>query len=452
MKIKAVLSLWFTLLVASILLVFSGVIYWSSSKNREVEFYEELEKEAITKANLFLEAEVRPEILHKIYANNSEIINEVEVAIYDYDFKLLYHDAEEIDRVKETKELIGNIIDQQRIHFIQDDWQVIGMTYSLNGKEYVITATAYDEYGYTKLQNLFFTIVVLIFCSLVVIYSVGRFFADRLLLPIKAMNEEVNKITATNLDLRLSEKYNKDELGALSQTFNQMLDRLEGSFDAQKMFVSNISHELRTPLAAIIAELELALEKEYTTAYYLQTIENVLNDSKRLVRLSDSLLDFAKASYDPTEIVFKSLRVDEVILDACQKLQKKNKAYKFNFVIDESIQDDQMLAIHANPYLLEVALSNVLENACKYSDDQQCTIVISQEKERLVLTFSDNGIGVSEVDMKYIFQPFYRGENNGGQDGNGIGLPLTHKIITLHRGEIAVQSTLNVGTVFTIKF
>ena len=145
MKIKAVLSLWFTLLVASILLVFSGVIYWSSSKNREAEFYEELEKEAMTKANLFLEAEVKPEILHEIYANNSEIINEVEVAIYDYAFTLLYHDAEEIDRVKETKELISEIISKHRVHYIQDDWQVIGMTYTLNGKNYVITATAFDE-------------------------------------------------------------------------------------------------------------------------------------------------------------------------------------------------------------------------------------------------------------------------------------------------------------------
>ena len=266
------------------------------------------------------------------------------------------------------------------------------------------------------------------------------------------MNDEVNKITATNLDLRLSEKHNKDELGALAQTFNQMLDRLEDSFDAQKMFVSNISHELRTPLAAIIAELELALEKEYSTPYYLQTIGNALSDSKKLVRLSDSLLDFAKASYDPLEIVFKEVRIDEVILDACQKLQRKNKEYKFNFIIDESIEEDTMLAMKANPYLLEVAVSNVLENACKYSDDHQCTITISKVDHKLSVTFKDNGFGISSEDMQHIFEPFYRGEHKTSLEGNGIGLPLTHKIITLHKGVLSLTSIVDKGSVFTMVF
>lgn len=452
MRIKTRLTLLFTLLVASILLVFASVIYWSSSKSREVEFYEELEKEAITKAKLFLEAQVKPTTLHKIYLNNSEIINEVEVAVYDYNFNLLYHDAEEIDRVKETKEMIKSIIDKGSLHYTQEDWQVIGMTYSFNDQNYIVTATAYDEYGYTKLQNLFVTIVVLVVISLLVIYFVGLFFADKVLLPIKKMNDEVNQITATNLDLRISTEKNKDELGALANTFNEMLNRLENSFDSQKQFVSNISHELRTPLAAIIAELELALSKEQNQAYYIQTIENALNDSQKIVRLSNSLLDFAKASYDPTEIVFKSIRVDEVILDACQKLQKMDASYKFNFVIDESVTKEEMMMVHANPYLLEVALVNLLENACKFSEQKACTIQVKYEDYHLVVLVIDKGIGIAEEDLESIFVPFYRGKNQNYKEGNGIGLPLTNKIIKLHKGTLRVDSQVGEGTTFTIQF
>lgn len=452
MRIKTRLTLLFTLLVASILLVFASVIYWSSSKSREVEFYEELEKEAITKAKLFLEAQVKPTTLHKIYLNNSEIINEVEVAVYDYNFNLLYHDAEEIDRVKETKEMIKSIIDKGILYYTQEDWQVIGMTYSFNDQNYIVTATAYDEYGYTKLQNLFVTIVVLVVISLLVIYFVGLFFADKVLLPIKKMNDEVNQITATNLDLRISTEKNKDELGALANTFNEMLNRLENSFDSQKQFVSNISHELRTPLAAIIAELELALSKEQNQAYYIQTIENALNDSQKIVRLSNSLLDFAKASYDPTEIVFKSIRVDEVILDACQKLQKMDASYKFNFVIDESVTKEEMMMVHANPYLLEVALVNLLENACKFSEQKACTIQVKYEDYHLVVQVIDKGIGIAEEDLESIFVPFYRGKNQNYKEGNGIGLPLTNKIIKLHKGTLRVDSQVGEGTTFTIQF
>lgn len=451
MRIKTRLTLLFTLLVASILLVFASVIYWSSSKGREVEFYEELEKEAITKAKLFLEAQVKPTTLHKIYLNNSEIINEVEVAVYDYDFNLLYHDAVEIDRVKETREMIQSIIAKGSLHYNQEDWQVIGVTYAFADQNYVITATAYDEYGYTKLQNLFVTIVVLVVISLLVIYFVGLFFADKVLLPITKMNNEVNKITATNLDLRISTEKNKDELGALANTFNEMLNRLENSFDSQKQFVSNISHELRTPLAAIIAELELALSKDQDRAYYIQTLENALNDSQKIVRLSNSLLDFAKASYDPTEIVFKSIRVDEVIIDACQKLQKMDASYKFNFLIDESVANEEMMIVNANPYLLEVALVNLLENACKFSENKACTIQVLYRDYRLVIEVIDKGIGIAEEDLDHIFIPFYRGKNQTYKEGNGIGLPLTNKIINLHKGTLQVISKVGEGTTFTIR-
>jgi uncharacterized membrane protein len=179
MKIKTRLTLWFSVVAASILLIFAAVVYWSSAQNRKTEFYEELEKEAITKAKVFLEAKVKPSILHKIYKNNSEIINEVEVALYDYDFNLLYHDAVEIDRVKETPELIDEIIKNKKIRFFQDKWQVIGFSYSYGNQNYIITATALDEYGYTKLENLLYTSLILVVIGLVFIYFAGVFFAQK---------------------------------------------------------------------------------------------------------------------------------------------------------------------------------------------------------------------------------------------------------------------------------
>lgn len=450
MRIKTRLTLLFTLLVASILLVFAVVVYWSSSKNREVEFFEELEKEAITKAKLYLETEVKSSTLHKIYRYNNEVINEVQVAVYDFDFNLLYHDAEEIDSVKETKEMIDQIASQGRVHLFQDDWQVIGIVYNSGGKDYVITAIALDQYGYTKLHNLFLTILVLSIVSLIVIFFVGSFFAERVLRPLKLMNEEINNITATNLDLRVSTEANQDELSRLGNTFNTMLDRLEQSFDSQKQFVSNISHELRTPLAAVIAELELSLSKEQDTASYIRTIENALSDAKKLVRLSNSLLDFAKASYDPTEIVFKPTRIDEVILDACQKIQRGNAGYTFSFMIDEEIDSEELVTVRANPYLLEVAIINLLENACKYSDNHHGKVSISNLNKAVVIKIVDEGLGMSAEDLDGIFKPFFRGENGKHLDGNGIGLSLTKKVIDLHKGTITVTSEINKGTEFTI--
>lgn len=454
MKIRTRLTILFTLITATILLAFATVIYYTAKESREQEFYALLKKEAITKANLFLNARVDKNTLQDIYHNNRKILNEVEVAIYDTSFNLLYHDAVDIDFVKETGQMINEIDRKGEINFYQDDWQVIGLQYEFQGQNYIVTAAAYDQYGYNKLESLFKTIIIVFIISILVIYIAGRFFSRKAFEPVKDMTENAANISATNLDLRLPSNGSKDELSELANTFNEMLNRLENSFDAQKHFVSNISHELRTPLAAIIAELELSSDKDRTVAEYKNAVTNALTDARKLARLSNSLLDLAKASYDPSEIAFKPTRIDEVLLDARQQVKKADPDYKIDIHFDpEFLQDenDNQISVNGNEYLLKVAFVNLFENGCKFSDDRQSTVSISLGNEKIILRFSDKGIGISEDDLKNIFTPFYRGENKAFAEGNGIGLSLTQKIITLHKGTISVQSKANQGTTFTVE-
>ena len=455
MKIRTRITILFTLITATILLAFASVIYISAKENREKEFYSLLKKEALTKANLFFNAKVETQILQDIYRSNREILNEVEVAIYNKDFTMLYHDAVDIDFVKETPEMINDIYQKGEIKFYQEDWQIIGFRYSYQGKDYVITAAAYDQYGYNKLNSLFRNIIVVFIVSILFIYVAGFYFSKKAFDPVKEMTEKAKVISATNLDLRLNSNGSKDELSELANTFNEMLSRLENSFDAQKHFVSNISHELRTPLAAIITELELSTNKEKSITEYKATIQNALGDAKKIVRLSNSLLDLAKASYDPAEISFKQIRIDEILLDARQQVKQVNPDYKIDIAFDQefdpdSYRDDNQITVNGNEYLLKVAFVNLIENGCKFSKDKQSTVSIGFGKEKIQLRFNDKGIGISEDDLKNIFAPFYRGENKQFADGNGIGLSLTQKIIHLHKGSITVQSKQNIGTTFTV--
>lgn len=451
MKIRTRLTLLFTFITGAILLAFATVVYLTTKENREKEFYTLLKKEAITKANLFFNARVDKKTLQDIYLNNRKILNEVEVAIYDTSFTLLYHDAVDIDFVKESKQMIDNIYHKGEIKFYQDNWQVIGLRYDFQGKNYIITAAAYDQYGYNKLNSLFNTMVFLFIISILVIYLAGRFFSQKAFDPIKDMTTKAATISATNLDLRLPNNNSKDELSQLANTFNKMLDRLENSFDAQKHFVSNISHELRTPLAAIIAELELSVYKDRTVQEYKNALLNALTDAQKLARLSNSLLDLAKASYDPSEIAFKPIRIDEVLLDAHQQVTKANKEYRINIHFDHDFEDDHQISVNGNEYLLKVAFINLFENGCKFSNNKQSTVHIAFHKEKIILRFVDQGIGISKDDIDHIFTPFYRGDNKSFAEGNGIGLSLTQKIIILHNGTIDVTSNENEGTTFTIE-
>ena len=448
MKIKNKLSLLFSLLTAAILLVFAALVYFSALRNREVEFYKSLKKEALTKANLFFNAKVSAHTLQTIYLNNREILNEVETAIYDTSFVLLYHDAINIDFVKENRRMIDEIQLRKQIEFYQKDWQVIGLEYKFEGRNYIVVAAAYDHYGYRKLNNLGKTILIVFICSIIFIYAAGRFFSQKALAPIVKMNDKAKNISATNLDLRIDSK-GKDELAELADTFNKMLDRLEQSFEAQKDFVSNISHELRTPLSTIITELQLSRNKERSIEEYKKVIDDCLNDAQRLARLSNSLLDFAKASYDTSTITFKEVRLDEILLDAQHDVSKSNSDFKVSVSYEN--ESDEELLIHGNEYLLKTAFINLIENACKFSNDRHCRITLAFKNNRAILKFIDEGIGIEKMDIEQIFTPFYRGENKEFSKGNGIGLSLTTKIIQLHGGTITVSSVPKVGSVFTLE-
>jgi signal transduction histidine kinase len=451
MKIRNKLTLLFTAIIAALMLAFALVIYFSFSENREEDYYKLLKHTAITKANLLLDAKVQSTVLQLIYRNSENSLFQEEVAIYDTAFNLLYHDAVDIDKVKETKEMIDEIKSKKEIRFYQGDLQVVGFLYKHNGRNYVITAAANDQYGYAKVRNLKYTLIIAFIVAIIFIFIAGELFSKQALKPVSNMVDKVKEITATNLDLRINEGNGKDEIAELAVTFNEMLNRLEKSFDAQKEFVSNVSHELRTLLTAMLAELQLTVSNERTNVEYKKSIHHGISDAQKLVRLSNGLLDLAKASYDQTEISFKELRLDEILLDARNDVLHNQPVYNVNIIFEKEIENDDFISVRGNEYLLKLAFMNLIENGCKFSEKNESTIAITYYKDKSILRFQDNGIGINEKELPHIFTSFYRGENKKYASGNGIGLSLAQKIITLHKGEISVISKVGEGTTFTVE-
>lgn len=450
MQIKTRLTLLFTILVAALLLVFACTIYFISAKTREEEYFGRLKQQATTKAHLLFDTRIAPSVLQLIYKKSPNILSQEEVAIYDSTFHLLYHDAVDVDKVKETQGMIDSILNSGEIRFYQGRTQVVGFAYPRNSQRYVITAAAMDEYGFSKLFYLRNTLIIVFLIAIVLIFFVGRFLASQSLRPVAVLIDSVKRITATSLDLRVSEGNRKDEMAALAITFNEMLHRLEASFDAQKAFVSNISHELRTPLTAMLTELQLTASKPRTAEEYQRAIEHITGDTQKLVRLSNSLLDLAKASYDLREISFKEVRIDEVLLDARNDILHHQPAYRITIAFSDEGEQEDFLTIKGNAYLLRVAFINLMENGCKFSDNRSCSVTIGSIPGNIILQFSDEGIGIPEVELPNIFQSFYRGSNKSFTEGNGIGLSLTQKIVALHRGSIAVSSIVGKGSYFTL--
>ena len=348
--------------------------------------------------------------------------------------------------------MINDILRRKEIEFYIGRYQGIGMLYSFGGKDYIVTAAAYDGYGYNNLYELQQTLLILFVVGLTLLFLAGYFLARASLKPIRDIVKEAESITAQHIHKRLPVKNEKDELGELSTTFNALLERLEISFNSQKMFVSNVSHEMRTPLAALMAELDLALQKERTGEQYRQAMQNVLQDARRMNKLIDGLLNLAKADYQKEQIKMQEIRLDELLLDVREFILRAHPEYHIDLLFEqEEADDDRLITVMGNLYLLNIAFSNLIENNCKYSDNKSSFIQISYWDKHTVIRLSDSGIGMSDTDKAHLFTLFYRGTQENVTEGHGIGMALSQKIIHLHQGTISVHSEEGKGTTFVVE-
>lgn len=452
MKIRTKLTWQNTGVTAAVFLFCMCLIYLLSEQARSRTFFHDLKSEALTKAHLYLQNQVDAQTMQSIYLNNRKFINEVEVAVYTTDFHMLYHDAIQSDIIKEDRNMINDILRRKEIEFYIGRYQGVGMLYSFGGKDYIVTAAAYDGYGYNNLYELQQTLLILFVVGLTLLFLAGYFLARASLKPIRDIVKEAESITAQHIHKRLPVKNEKDELGELSTTFNALLERLEISFNSQKMFVSNVSHEMRTPLAALMAELDLALQKERTGEQYRQAMQNVLQDARRMNKLIDGLLNLAKADYQKEQIKMQEIRLDELLLDVREFILRAHPEYHIDLLFEqEEADDDRLITVMGNLYLLNIAFSNLIENNCKYSDNKSSFIQISYWDKHTVIRLSDSGIGMSDTDKAHLFTLFYRGTQENVTEGHGIGMALSQKIIHLHQGTISVHSEEGKGTTFVVE-
>ena len=316
----------------------------------------------------------------------------------------------------------------------------------------VLEELLYPQAGYDMYRILNIKLIAIWVISFAILFVIGYFMARNALNPVSKIVKQVEDITASNLSKRVEIDNTKDETGELATTFNDMLNRLEESFESQKMFVSNVSHELRTPMAALIAELELSLHKERSNEDYKRVVENALADARNIEKLSNGLMDMAKVSYHTDQIKMTSVRLDEALLDASAMVMKARDNYNVDLIFGDYTDDDRMATINGNEYLLRTAFVNLMENNCKFSDNHSSTVEISFLRGKIFIRFSDTGIGISCEDMEQIFKPFFRGGNRHFSTGNGIGMTLVERIVKLHGGAVSVDSQQGKGTVFTLAF
>ena len=317
-------------------------------------------------------------------------------------------------------------------------------------KDYLILAQAEDTYGEQKLERIKDAMTIGLVSSILLTVIFGFVFAGQSLKPISRINQEVSKITARDLTKKLSTGNNKDEIAQLARNFNEMLSRIEKSFELQKSFVSNASHELRTPLAAIKSEIQVALEKDRTPQQYKEILKSLNIDNQRLIQLINGLLQLAKSEKGDKSLQMVPIRIDEVLFEVQDELQHQHQNYRISIDFEEIPDDDETVTVNGNKSLLKTLFNNLIDNACKYSENNMAVINIRFNNSNCIINVADTGIGISSDDHEKIFEPFFRTKNASNYKGHGIGLSICKRIVDIHGGRIILKSELGKGSNFNV--
>jgi len=424
-------------------------IYYFTAQFSEREFYRRLKEKAVTSAILLIKVEgVDSALLQVIDRAKRDNLYRETIRIYDYENKKIYFSGDTTTFLNPSSFTSIRQSGEQRIK--KGDFDVIGVLFRDKGFDYVVVAAAVDINRTARLKDLQTLLTVAYLIVIAVVFISGWIYSERALRPIKRIMDEVKGISPQNLEERLKESPYEDEMGKLILIFNELLERIAKAFQLQKMFVSNVSHELKNPLTNITSQLEVTLLKERSTEEYRQTIESVLEDIRGLNQLSNSLLELARLTREQDSFTMTRVRLDEVIWDVRDFVSSIDPSYRVEVSIHEMPEDENKLTVLGNPYLLKTAFQNIVENACKFSSDKTAKITLTLIRDELFVTVSDHGPGIEKKDLNNVFEPFFRTDATSKIKGYGIGLSLSHRILSIHKGRVELESAPGKGTLVKV--
>jgi heavy metal sensor kinase len=279
----------------------------------------------------------------------------------------------------------------------------------------------------------------------------GYFLARRALAPVATMSQQASRIDARNLHDRLAVVNERDELGVLAQSFNQLLDRLAHSMDQQRRFMADASHELRTPVAILRGEADVALSQpQRPVGEYRESLQILRDEARRLSQIVENLFTLARADAGSYPLVKTQFYLDE-LLGECVRAARTLAAAK-NIHLD--LQSEEDLLINADEALIRRMMLNLIDNAIKFSDPGgHVSVTARREGSQYVVAVKDAGTGIPADLQPRVFERFFRADKarthqNDPSAGAGLGLAISRWIAEAHQGELKLLSSDEKGSVF----
>ena len=293
-------------------------------------------------------------------------------------------------------------------------------------------------------------IVAMLITSLIIGTFFGYFISERYFRPLKQLSNASKKIASGEFSVSIEELEYKDddtELNDLIKNFNIMAKQLSKIETLRSDFIANVSHEFKTPLATIQGYVTLLEDDKLTKEERSNYLNIIFDATKKLTNLTSNILKISKLENQEVEICKKEYNVSEQLREVIILLQasweKKNIEFNLDLPDCMVISDEE---------LLQQVWMNILSNAIKFSNNNGVIkVYLSATNDFITVKIIDNGCGMDEETVKYMFDKFYQGDKSHSKEGNGLGLALAKKIVLLAHGEIKAESVLDEGTTMIVK-
>ncbi|GAC1590695.1 MAG: HAMP domain-containing sensor histidine kinase [Hymenobacter sp.] len=449
MKIRTKLALQFTLLVALLLVVGLGITYYLAEQYALQQFEQRLQDRAYTAAALYLEADEQPNnITERVRQHFMRRLPHEVIGIYDAAGQPSFQTSAGVF----SPALIARVRAKHLLTLRRGEQQTVGIYYRDNQGDFSILVSATNYNGFQRLAYLRLVMIGVLLGSIAVSFGLGSLFARSALAPVSDLLHHAQQIGASDLHWRIPVGPSGDELAELANTFNHMIQRLQGAFEQQQSFVAHASHELRTPLTVLIGEIQILLARPRPAEAYRDALDSALEEANKLKGIVNRLLQLAQLDANETMLpVGGEVRLDEVLYEACEEVMAVRPGAQVSARVDDLPTDAAHLLIPGDRNLFRLALTNLIDNACKFSENKPVVCGLEYHGGCVMLSIADKGVGIASQELDYVRQSFFRASNARGFPGFGVGLALAAKIIALHGGRLEIDSVLHQGTTMRIR-
>ena len=296
------------------------------------------------------------------------------------------------------------------------------------------------------LTNIFFISVLIGVLIILATAILSLIMSKTIIEPLKTVTNAANEMASGKFSIRVEKKYN-DEVGIMADTLNYMSEEILKNDKLKNEFISSISHEIRTPLTSIKGWALTLKRKEFTNEVKREeALDIIVEESERLSLMVEELLDFSRFQSGRITLHIDKVDIGKLLKNIIMEFQPR--AQKSGIMLTGNIEETTF--IDGDKNRLKQVFINILDNALKFTNEgEEICISYVENKENIAITIKDNGIGISEENLKNITKKFYK--VNSKQSGSGLGLAISNEIINLHKGELNFQSNYGKGTKVEVK-